>query len=390
MAISRPRRAARWAQTPATERRDLAHVQRWERAKRDESHPSRSFAPYNVGVDVPQYDADVYEKHLISEGWTKEETDYLVETYRECNGKWPVVADHYAYEGSERSMEDMKARYYTISAALLALATPISSMTAADYTQYETLSNFKPEQETSRKRLAEGHLYRRANEVDEESVLLGELQRIMLNQATLDSQREDLRKRLDHPSPNTNSYQYNTSQALTGLWQQLLAQDRLKKNPRLRPTGNPAYDGLPGTAPISARPRDSLTAQASDPNTLPARRPTRDSLPSATPQSALPTDLSKSDMSRFGVIHTTDKLPSGISFASDKLSKPRIAKSTIQTEKIAAILQNVGVQDLIPLPTGSVIEVFEGIMGKVQTLLDMRKLAEKEEQEIKIRDAEKA
>ncbi|EME44746.1 hypothetical protein DOTSEDRAFT_108499, partial [Dothistroma septosporum NZE10] len=343
------------------------------------------FAQYNVAVEAPEYDADVYEKHLTSDGWTKDETDYLVTLYRECNGKWPVVADHYEFPGSERSMEDMKARFYTISAALLTLATPISSMTAADYGQYETLSNFNPEQETSRKRLAEGHLYRRGNEVDEESVLLGELQRIMLNQATLDSQREELRRRLDHPTPNTNSYQYNTSQALTGLWQQLLAQDRLKKNPRLRPTGNPAYDGTPGMAPMSARPRESIGGQ-SDAG-IPSRRPTRDSLPSATPQSALPTDLSKADMARFGVVQTTDKLPSGISFASDKLSKPRTAKSTIQTEKIAAILQSVGVPELIPLPTPAVIEQFETIMNKVQIVLDMRKIAEKEEQELKVRQA---
>ncbi|KAK4505094.1 hypothetical protein PRZ48_003057 [Zasmidium cellare] len=94
-------------------------------------------------------------------------------------------------------------------------------MTASEYHQYE-----------------QGHLYRRANEVDEETV--GEWWRIMLNQAILDSQREELRYRLDKstkrqycrasfsawhrpdnpsPSPSTNGYSYNTSQALTSLWQ---------------------------------------------------------------------------------------------------------------------------------------------------------------------------
>ena len=63
-------------------------------------------------------------------------------------------------------------------------------MTASDFTLYETLTKFNPTQEISRKKLAEGHLFRRANEVDEETVLLGELQRIMLNQAQLDNERE--------------------------------------------------------------------------------------------------------------------------------------------------------------------------------------------------------
>jgi hypothetical protein len=87
-------------------------------------------------------------------------------------------------------MEDLKARFYSISAKLLSIATPITSMTAADYARYEILSTFNASQETSRKKLAEGHLYRKTAEVDEETVLLGELQRIMLNQATLDNERE--------------------------------------------------------------------------------------------------------------------------------------------------------------------------------------------------------
>jgi DNA methyltransferase 1-associated protein 1 len=72
------------------------------------------------------------------------------------------------------------------------------------------------------------------------------------------------------------------------------------------------------------------------------------------------------------------------------LSKPRIAKSTIQTEKIAAILAHVGVPDLIPLPTAPVIEAFDSLMDKLHILLDMRKAAEKEEQELKVREAEAA
>lgn len=99
--------------------------------------------------------------------------------------------------------------------------------------------------------------------------------------------------------------------------------------------------------------------------------------------------MSKADMARFGVVQAGDtKFPSGVTFASDRLNKPRQAKSTIQTEKIAAILTHVGVPDLIPLPTPAVVESFEGIMNKVYALLEMRKIAEKEEQELRVRQAE--
>ncbi|KAF2166812.1 hypothetical protein M409DRAFT_66381 [Zasmidium cellare ATCC 36951] len=342
---TRPRRAAKWRRTP---------------------HPSNSSFTYAVAPSVPQYDHDTFEKNLAHAGWTEQETDYLINTYSECNGKWPVVADRYDYPDSDRSMEDLKTRFYAVQATLLQLSTPITSMTASEYHRYETLTNFNAAQETSRKKLAEGHLYRRANEVDEETVLLGELQRIMLNQATLDSQREELRHRLDNPSPSTNGYSYNTSQALTGLWQQLLTQDRMKKNPRLRPTSNQAVDGMSTMTPTSAAPRET------------PRRP--HSLASAT---TLPVDLPKADQMRYGVV-LQERLPTGVTFTSDKLTKPRIAKSSIQTEKIAAILQHIGVPEVIPLPTPAVIEQFESIMQVVMTILDLRKLGEKEEHELRV------
>jgi DNA methyltransferase 1-associated protein 1 len=61
----------------------------------------------------------------------------------------------------------------------------------------------------------------------------------------------------------------------------------------------------------------------------------------------------------------------------------------IQTEKISAILNHLRIPDIIPLPTQRVIEDFEKLMQKVHLLLDMRKLADKEEQEIRVKEAEK-
>lgn len=192
-------RAARWIsqESPATSTRsDDLQFRRWQRAQTAALGPNEplyhdKFARYNVQPDLPTYDEELYEKNLVHQEWSKEETDYLIDVYRECNGKWPVIIDHYSYAGGqERSMEDLKSRFYGVSANLLQLKTPITSMTAPEYSLYETLSTFNPAQEASRKKLGEGHLYRRQAEVDEESVLLSELQRIMLNQATLDNERE--------------------------------------------------------------------------------------------------------------------------------------------------------------------------------------------------------
>lgn len=368
------RRTARWTREPTTR---ITKLQHWVRNGTAPSAPATSLPDR---VPAPTYDAEIYEAHLTSSDWTKEETDYLVELYGDCHGKWPVIADHYDFEGgSARSMEDLKSRFYTVSASLLQLSTPITSMTTSDYSLYETLSHFNPEQETSRKKLAEGHLYRRANEVDEETVLLGELQRIMLNQASLDNQREELRQRLDHPRSSTAGYQYTTSQALTTLWQQLLQQDRAKKHSKLRPTGHPAYDGLPS---VSAGQSASANKDGS------ASRPSQTPTASAAP-ATLPSDLSKQDQLRFGVTLNPDSKPSSsVSFLGDRFTKPRVAKSQLQTDKVAAILTSIGVHDVIPMATPPVVSAFEGIMEKVGVLMELRKVSERDAQEVRVRMGE--
>lgn len=350
-------------------------LKHWQKA----STENVSFAKYNVEPEAPNFSDSQYEEHLKDANWSLEESRYLVDTYKECNGKWTVIIDR--YDRPDRSMEDLKARFYTISAVMLQLETPIQSMTAPQYKMYETLKEFNPKQEMSRKRLAEGHLHRKKDEVDEEAVLLAELQRIMANQESVDSLREDLRRRLDYPKAGTNSYQYGTVASLQQLWQQLVNADRMRKTQRLRPVGpgqaapSTEGSGAAGQTPASAtaRPRDSNAGE---------KQP--------EPSPSTNTKLTEKDKRRFGIteIGPGEKLPSGVSFASDKLSKPRIAKSTVQTEKIAAILSHIGVPDLIPLPTAPVIESFDSLMGKLHTLLDMRKLAEKEEQELKVREAE--
>ncbi|PSK53123.1 hypothetical protein B9Z65_3323 [Elsinoe australis] len=362
------------------------------------------FAKYNVQLDVPAYTDDVYAASLKDSEWTKEETDYLVSLVQDYGQKWSIVWDRYEFspsvhpeapaspppEPKSRTLEDLKARYYAVRAAILAHETPIASMNGQQYALYQLLTHFDAKQETSRKRMTEAHLYRSELEVQEEAALLAELQRIMMHHNTLEASRRDLRDRLDYPSSSSGSAttQYSTSQALGQLFQQLLAADRSKKDRRLKdlPSSAQPHPGLPSSA--SASHRESISGPG---GTATSKRP-RDSLASAVSSSEVPEtrarQLSPHSKERFFVtVH--DKLSSGVSFASDKLSKPRVAKSTVQTERIGAVLQQVKVPDVIPLPTGRVVEEFERLMGKVVGLLEMRKVAEREEGEVRVREAER-
>ncbi|KAF2220110.1 hypothetical protein BDZ85DRAFT_31960 [Elsinoe ampelina] len=350
-----------------------------EESKTEKAEKPYQFAKYNVQVDVPEYTDEVYEASMKSDDWSKEETDYLVTLVKDYGQKWAIVWDRYEFTPPEgqaktRSMEDLKSRFYAVRAAVLAHQTPVASMNGQQYELYQMLTHFDAKQETSRKRMTEAHLYRSEIEVQEETALLAELQRIMMHHTTLESARKDLRERLDYPSSGHPTMAYTTSQALGQLFQQLLAADRSKKDRRLKELPN-----VQTHVPSSAH-RDSITATS--------KRP-RDSLASATSAPDVPETrsraLSPHSRDRFFVsLH--DKLSSGVSFASDKLSKPRIAKSTVQTERITAILTQLKVPDIIPLPTGKVVEEFEKLMAKVMGLLEMRKVAEREEAELKVRE----
>jgi len=99
--------------------------------------------------------------------------------------------------------------------------------------------------------------------------------------------------------------------------------------------------------------------------------------------------LNAADERRYGA-STHDRLTSGVSFGADKLMKMRQAKSNVQTQKIASILGTLGFPEIIPLPTARVGTAFEGLVAKIGKLLDVRKVREKEEAEVRVLEGMKA
>ncbi|KAI7327024.1 hypothetical protein KC326_g95 [Hortaea werneckii] len=215
------------------------------------------FSKYNVVPEVPTYTQELYEKDLVDPSWTKDETDYLMETYRECSGKWPVIIDRYESE-RPRTMEDLKARFYFISSRILSHQTPISSMTGPEYDLYETLKSFDPHKEGSRKN-----------------------ESCYTSQPSMRNERIYVVVYIIHKQTATDT-------------------NKARRVQRLRST--------------DTQPRPNQPQASAPPPPAPAENETS-------------TDLSKADLTRFGVVQANEKLPSGISFASDRLSKPRVAKA---------------------------------------------------------------
>ena len=96
------------------------------------------FDQFNVKLDLPTYTDEEYEQFLSDPDWTKEETDYLWSLCADFDLRWVVIADRYEWEDKERTMEDLKDRYYSGVRQLLAGRIPESLMTAAQLEQYNS------------------------------------------------------------------------------------------------------------------------------------------------------------------------------------------------------------------------------------------------------------
>jgi DNA methyltransferase 1-associated protein 1 len=360
------------------------------------------YAKYDIKVDLPGFTDEEYDQYLRSDDWSREETDYLFEVVRDYSYRWAVIWDRYDYRPSQpipetanndeqalatmpfapkkvRSLEDLKARFYNISAKLMKQRIPEVQMDADQYSTYEMLTKFDPVMERNRKMLAAALINRSMDEVKEEEFLLTELQRINMAANRLDAEREELRARLDAPPQNQQAsaglQAFTSSQALQALFQQLFQQDRSKKRASGGGTG-------PGRLSLSAN--DMVHTPGSAQQQLSAAN-RRQSMAQGVQQTAQTPvkQLSPHQEHRFNV-STHERLTSGVTFGSDKLLKMRQAKSNVQTGKIAQMLSTLGVSDVVSIPTSKVGEVFEQLVSNVSRLLDVRKVREKEEGEVRV------
>ena len=348
------------------------------------------YAKFNVKVGVPEYTPEQYQSHLKNDEWSKEETDYLVNLAFEYDLRWIVIWDRYEYQPSEapkvddnsmavtvqakqRSMEDLKARYYDVAAKTMALNQPLSSMSTTEFELYEKMTKFDAELETTRKKLAETLFARSPEEVREEEVLLAELKRIVNNQEKFAQERKELYDRLSVPQ-STGGATYKTSQDLLTLMQTLLSADKNKKRRSLAEGGLSSGNTPPNGASHADRThRQSIYGPGDK----------RSSLPSSAGLGAGQKQLSARDEARFGISHN-ERSQSGTQFRHERINKLSQAKSNVLTQKIAAALTELGIPNRLTMPTAAVCDEFEKLVGAIHILLDVRKVSEKLENEIKI------
>ncbi|KAJ5485029.1 SWR1-complex protein 4 [Penicillium diatomitis] len=358
------------------------------------------FAKYNVKARVPRrYTDEEYNRHLKSDDWTREETDYLMDLVAEYDVRWVIIADRYDYQrhlDSEpeanaivpakqyRTMEQMKARYYYVAATMLAIEHPPSEMSEAEFALHEQMLKYDPDRERDRKDLAALQLNRTADEVREEAMLLEELKRITSNEQNFITERRELYSRLEVPISVGNTTMYQTSQGLHQLLQTLLQADKSKKRRSIL--------GPEAVAPSPAGQTPTQTTapgRAETPSTTAApKETTKKGSAAPQPQPSLRT-LTPAEETRYGVQHH-ERLTGGVQFRSDRAQKLTQAKSNVQTQKLASALAELEIPVRLFMPTERVCKDFEKLIQSVNLLLDARKVAEKVESEIRVLEAAKA
>ncbi|KAI1130121.1 hypothetical protein F5Y10DRAFT_236688 [Nemania abortiva] len=381
------------------------------------------FAKFNVQVDVPQYSEDQYNSNLVSDDWTKDETDYLFDLVRDFDLRWPLIWDRYEYtpqsrgivkketdmDGSgldkaivpapkTRTMEDLKKRYYDVAAKMMAVQKPVQYMTQAEFSLHEMMANFSTTQEIQRKKFAQDALSRSIDEAREEEQLLIEVRRIVARQQKLNVERQDLYRRLDFPPTEQDITSFKSSSGLSTLLQNLATADRSKKRRPILDTngvntpGSAQPSAHPNSTPVSESRRESIAASTGGHRDSigGGERPERPSKKGSQQQQQQERKkLTEQEEKIYGVSHH-DRLPSGPTFRYERINKILTTKSNAQHQRITNTLTELDIPSRLNMPTKSVVEAMEKLLASINVLLDIRKMNDKIDAEIRLEQAKKA
>lgn len=164
----------------------------------EDGKPDYPFANLNTTSGVYSYSSEEYQQHLRDDDWSKEETDYLIDLCQAYDLRFVVIADRWDWPQSShktnRTMEDLKARYYAICRRLIRSRISVEDMEARQ--QLLATYAFDKSREVERKKLLQRLFTRTPAQLAEEEALYVEARRLEQNEAKFAADREDLLKLL--------------------------------------------------------------------------------------------------------------------------------------------------------------------------------------------------
>ncbi|KAL4715342.1 hypothetical protein ACJJTC_015113 [Scirpophaga incertulas] len=207
-----------WAPFINPARKDNAVFHHWKRVS-DESK-EYPFAQFNKQVSIPSYTESEYNQYLKSEDWTQAETDHLMDLCQRFDLRFIVIHDRWDRAAfRDRSVEDLKERYYGICAILSKVKTNPWSNIVTTVNGEKRSYQYDAEHERKRKEQLRRLFDRTQEQIEEEQMLLTELKKIEARKRERERKTQDLQKLISRAdtgnTPAINQVANNTADSHT-------------------------------------------------------------------------------------------------------------------------------------------------------------------------------
>jgi len=176
----------RWLPFTSSARSDGAKFHHWAKVSNKLASPSSNekeedyaFARFNKKIKIWDYSNDEYENYFKDDNWTKQETDQLLDLCKRFDLRFIVIYDKF---DSDKTIEDLKDRFYSIQSKLTELRDDVDSP-HYNYT-------FDKDRETQRKEQWEKLDKRTKDQIKEEEELQIEMKRIEQQQKKKEKDRK--------------------------------------------------------------------------------------------------------------------------------------------------------------------------------------------------------
>ncbi|KAJ2942670.1 hypothetical protein O0L34_g11213 [Tuta absoluta] len=189
------RKVRKWVWAPFTNpaRKDNAVFHHWKRA--GDEPKEYPFAQFNKQISIPSYSESEYNQYLKSEDWSQAETDHLIDLCQRFDLRFIVIHDRWDRAAfRDRSVEDLKERYYNICGILSKVKTNPWSNTVTVVNGEKRIYQYDAEHERKRKEQLKRLFDRTQEQIDEEQMLLTELKKIEARKRERERKTQDLQK----------------------------------------------------------------------------------------------------------------------------------------------------------------------------------------------------
>lgn len=341
-------------------------------------------------VRAPDHSEPEPEPEQEPEEWTYEETEYLFGLCKSFELKWHIIYDRYNF-GTNRSIEDLKEQFYRICKYIYV------NDANGNPSLIESLGSFNKSKETERKQYLERLLKRTPAEIAEEESLVIEARRFELAAKKMLTERANLLTLLDSPQTSQSVQQYQSSQGLANLYNNLMIMDKNQKKRQLQSQGTSSHDPIPPPIPLAAS--SSIRKERSFQSHLQQylsslvkqnQSQTQNKNELSSVQKLLMKRLTPKEEEAFGLhYHANEKLALGVILRSSQ-RLPGLQQRQSVLKSVTSIFTELdiptagGTSFKPAMPTRKTMAKYDELLRAVVALLDVKKGRDKLEAEIEL------